>query len=371
MEYSVGDTLRVDGDVYDIIGKIKYKNIDDNACWFEYRMKAKEYNKEKWLSYDAGYNEYSISEVAWNISTSGYHLVDSGTEEVIGVWGDVDVEVGERSSFKEYEDSTEEKIISTERWDDGEETSVGYYLDLDEISFYSGGMNTSAYSDGLESEYRHSSDSKASGANGKQIAIIIGCIFLYIFASPMLNFIFNRPTSIAKYLKKSSQYTYVTSITGQKKEKADVYKSSSTLDYTVKDVLDAVDGDTEDVQQNTEDGDSSVAILTRKEYCLIYVSEDNEVLVQISSRKYAYGSDVAPYHASHYTHRYYRRYYYSRGFFSDSGHYGGKYSSPYDAYNDTTLDSNYSDTYSNYSSSVRQTSANARSSSGGGISSGK
>lgn len=371
MEYSVGNTLRVDGDVYDIIGKIKYKNINDNACWFEYRMKARDYDREKWLSYDMAYDEFSLSEVAWNISTFGYHLVENGTEEVVGAWGDVDVEIGDRATFKEYEDSTEEKIISVEVWDDGEETSKGYYLNIDEISLFSGGIDSSAY---FEEDTPYSGGLKISSnikgtKNGLVIAIIAIIIFFNIFGAPFLNLLIKPPT-ISKYLKKSPQYSYVTSITGQQKEKADVYQSTNTLDETVTDIINAIEGNTENVQQNTEDGDNSVGIITKKEYCLVYVSEDNQVLVQVSSRKYAYVSDNSPYRANRYTHRYYRRYYHSRGYYSDMLDFG-KYSSPYSTYNDSNLDYSTSDYYDTYSGSVREASAYSRYSSGGGISSGK
>ena len=137
MEFQVGAVLLVDNVKYDVIGKVEYRNRGDNCCWFEYRMISRNSRKEKWLSVDEIYKEYSISEVTRKISYDGYHMVDSGTEEVVRVWGDVDVDVGDRAEFKEYEDSTEEKIISSEIWDDGEELSCGYYVDEEEIQFCS------------------------------------------------------------------------------------------------------------------------------------------------------------------------------------------------------------------------------------------
>ncbi len=365
MIYSVGDRLRVDGDEYRIIGTVQYRNPKDNTTWFEYRMIATQYNQERWLSIDDTYREYSISKAASNISTAGYHLVDEGMEEVIGAWGDVDVTVGDKAYFKEFEDITEEKIISLETWDDGEEQSTGYYLDAHEIQTYSGsrgGVSTN--------QSRGSYRAVAAGGNGKSLGIIacVGMILVCFFGTISSSL---GKTTIAKYLEKSANYIYVTSITGNQKEKADVYKSKDTLENTVYDIVNAIDGDTEHVQQNTEDGDNSIAILTDKEYCLVYTSEDNDVLVQISTRKYAYYTDSTPYRANRHTHRYYRRYYYSRGYTTDSGSYGGDYTSPYSSYDDTTINTSYSDTYNTYSNSVRQASISARQSSGGGISSGK
>lgn len=42
--------------------------------------------------------------------------------------------VGDRASFTEYEDASEEHIISEEMWDDGREVSVGWYLDWNEVN---------------------------------------------------------------------------------------------------------------------------------------------------------------------------------------------------------------------------------------------
>lgn len=112
------------------------------------------------------------------------------------------------------------------------------------------------------------------------LVIILICIILFI------NLIISGNSTILNYLKtNSSKYIYITSITGENNEKADVYKSNSDLDSTAKDIINSINGEVESVQQNTEDGDNSIAILTNDEYCLIYISEDKEVLIQVSSRK--------------------------------------------------------------------------------------
>jgi len=369
VEYSVGDTLRVDGGIYEVIGKIQYKNLDDGCCWFEYRMIQQNSGNEKWLSYDSIYREYSISEVIRNSSISGYHLVDSGEEKVIGAWGAVDVEVGDRAKFKEYEDSTEEKILSVEIWDDGEELSVGYYLDEDEVSLQrrnsQGTNNPYQGSHGVYGNYGNTQRKKSSSSLVGIITLFTGLAVVF----GMCGAIFSGSKVISKYLKKSNYYEYITSITGNEGQKADVYRTSMDLDLAVKDIIDGIEGKTEAIQQNTDDGDNSVAILTSKEYCLVYVSEDNETLIQVSTRKYVYTTDSAPYHSRNNTYRYYRRFYYSKGYTGDMGSFG-KYSTPYSTFDDTTVTSS-TDTYSSYADSVRQASVTARQSSGGGISSGK
>lgn len=355
MEYQVGDILRIDGELYKVLGKIQYRNTEDNCRWMEYRLKKLEGGDEFWLSVDEAYDEFSLSHAVKHTPLDGYHQVDSGTEEVLAVWGRVDVSVGDKAPFTEYEDETEEKIISEENWDDGKEVSVGFYLDWNEISVEK------------DPEIQKTAKKEKKPAIGKIFLILFGLIL----GIALISTLFGKKNSVSDYLKNHPEaYTYVTSITGNDKEKADVYRSSETMDLTAKDILEGIKGQTDDVQQNTEDGDESIAILTDEEYCLIYTSEDNEVLVQISSRKYAYTSDQTPYHARVHTHHYYRSYYYTRGYYNDSQRFRST-SSSYKNYDGGTVDSNFSDPYDNYSSSIRQSSVGSRTSSGGGLSSGK
>ena len=82
----------------------------------------------------------------------------------------------------------------------------------------------------------------------------------------------------------------MTSITGSGKE---AMYTARLLQWTCEHFC-AIEGDVTDVQQNTEGDDKSIAILTEDgQYRLVYTSEDNEVLVQVSSRKFAYTSDTA------------------------------------------------------------------------------
>lgn len=372
MNFAVGDRLLVDGEVCDVVGSISYRNIYDNSMWMEYRLISQQTRREKWLSYDEEFKEYSISEMALSGSTQGFHEVDRGRQEVMGAWGDVDVEIGDKADFVEYEDVTEEKIISWETWDDGTEFSTGYYLDEDEVQKI--GQSDGQYGGGYQ--YGGGSRSRAgrnTADRGKAIVLsVIFFIFLPLFSiiTSVISDAAKRTPTISKYLKNTPSYTYVTSITGSQNEKADVYQTIGDVDWAARNIIDAIEGNTVDVQQNTEEGDGTVGILTKKEYCLIYTSEDGDTLVQISTRKYAYYNDDDPYRSDTRTRRYYRSYYYSRGYSSDESSYSTG-SSPYSGYTGDTLGSSTSDTYSSYSDSVRQASVNSRTSSGGGTSSGK
>lgn len=358
LKFQLGDTICADGELYQVIGRITYKNSDDSCKWDEYRLRAEKDNSEHWLSVDEVYKEYSIWEMIRVPDRSGYHWSDHGTEIVVSCEGDVDVERGDRAEFTEYEDETEELIISDEVWDDGTEHSKGYYLD--EHEFWHVRSNPT---------YRAAS-SKASG--NALIAVIVGLFFLIPVFGTIVGSI-NFTTTISKYLKKSEKYTYVTSITGNSDKSADVYQAPAgyTIDSTARDIISAIDGDTQYVQQDDAETDGAIAILTKKEYCVIYLSLEDNVLVQISDREYAYTTDDDLYHGTSRSHRYYRDFYYSTGYSSDSGTYSGKYTSPYSSYDGDYVEYSSSNTYSTYSNSVRQASVASRQSSGGGLSGGK
>ena len=222
-EYFVGDQIKADGDYYTILGKITYRNKADGKTWDEYRLKSVQFsNEERWLSVDEFYNEYSISRVdptAVSLTgVMGYHLVDSGIEQVIATSGDVgDVVVGDTARFEEYEDNEEEKIVSVEDWDDGTEYSRGYYLDSWEFG-----------KDGENHTMQRVKGNFGNIITGILVCIIIGFGLLAEYAPS----IFAGNKKIEKYVKNSIKYEYVTSITGNEKQKANAIYDIDTYAET-------------------------------------------------------------------------------------------------------------------------------------------
>ncbi|MBQ4465424.1 MAG: DUF4178 domain-containing protein [Oscillospiraceae bacterium] len=355
MKFQLGDIICADGDQYQVVGRITYQNYNDHCNWDEYRLKPTGGGADRWLSVDDTYQEYSIWEMTrYPEDKTGYHESDRGTEIVVSYEGSgLDVDRGESASFVEYEDETEELLISEERWSDGAEYAKGYYLDEDEIWLV-----------------KHDSGYKVR--SNLPVICMIGIFILIPVMSVMSDLLssIHFRKYIAKYVDKSDRYTYVTSITGNDKQKAKVYSTDYTLDAAAKDIIAGIEGDTEYVQQDDEETDGAIAILTAKEYCVIYTSMEGDVLVQVSNRKYAYTTDDDLYHGTSRAHRYYRRFYYSNGYSSDSVSYRNS-SSPYSTFDDSGISYSSDNSYSSYSNSIRQSSIASRQSSGGGLSGGK
>lgn len=357
MSYEVGTILNIKGIQGTVIGYITYANPKDGYKeWTEYRLSTSK--GECWLSCDDVYKEYSVSWPANNVNGRigpEWHKVDEGIQVVKASAGDVDVDYGERAEFVEYEDAAEDNTLSVEMWSDGVEYSKGYYVEKNDI-FVMG--------------YK-----KPKKSSNCMSSIIMLMVFFAVVSFFIVIVNMSKPNkSISKYVKNSSLYTYETSITGQEKQKADVYKfyNSVKTDYVAQDIIKGIEGYTQSVTQKDDQDDAEIAIVTDKEYCLVYHAEDDadHVYVQVSSRKYNYTSNNAPYRCSDSDLRWYRSHYYSSSYNSDSVTYKNT-PSAYKMYDGDTIHNIGNGYFDSYSSSIRQQSINRRNSSSGGISSGK
>ena len=370
--FNVGDTIKADGSDYIVEGLIVFINEADNLKWTEYKIRQLSSRKVKWLSIDNDYEEYAIYTQAGSkkgfseseILSKGFKEADFGKANVISFAGNVDVENGDWVRYREFEDISEENIISIEEWEDETEYSTGYYLDENEITKVASANNNASYGN------KNNFNNKESNGVFKRFLAFILILMLFPVVVFLVPKIFINKDKIADYLSSSGLFTYTTSITSDlnNNEKADVYSTALSVEEAAKSVIDCVNGDVEDIQENAEDG--TVGIMTKYEYCLVYTDTENQTLAQISQRSYVYSSTNNPYRSTNTTARYFRRHYYTIGYSSDSSRYK-KYTSGYDNYDDGYIDTDSNNKYKTYSNSVRQSSVNSRTSSGGGTSSGK
>ena len=363
MFYRVGTLLNIKGQPGKVIGYIQYENPQDsNKPWTEYRIKTS--HGEVWLSCDEIYDEYSVSWPANNVRGRigpEWHKVDEGKQVVRCAGGDVDVDPGESADFVEYEDVSEEHTLSVEVWEDGSEFSRGEYIEKSDI---------------VETGYEEHSAGNGISAN-QGVLVMAGILCICCFLTLIGNHVFSYlgvNKNISRYLEGSEKYVYETSLSGNEKQKAAVYAyhTPATTDDVARDIIQGISGYTESVTQKDDKNNREIAILTDKEYCLVYHPENEEqkVYVQVSGRKYNYTSDNAPYRISRAGASWYRSHYYSSGYSSDSSAYKGT-PSAYSMYNGTTIHNIGNGYFDSYSSSIRQSSINSRQSSNGGLSSGK
>lgn len=368
LHFNIGSKIKVEGTPYVVEGAITFKQ-NDGSKWTEYRIRSQAYHMDKWLSVDTQYDEYALYTKSSsgsdfsseNMGSNGYKMVEDNYARVIDYKGNVDVDLGDIVSYREYEDSTEELLLSIEQWDDEIEYSKGHYVDKNSIEKID---SSSLYEPvGLEN----------NSIKPKHIIYIlmigfIVVILLSFMKSSLLGL--GKKESLSNFIKSNENFIYVTSITSDldSNKKADVYSTNSSVEDASMLIIEGIKGNIADAQENREDG--TVVITTSDELALIYTSEDNETLVQLSTREYVYSSRSNPYRSHHTTGRYYRSYYFGRVYQEDRNRFG-KAPDGYSDFSGEGFTSDDNNRYKVYSNSVRQSSTSTRSSSGGGTSFGK
>lgn len=356
MELKKGQVLYIDNEKYTVINMVEYlERGEETWIWKEYEI-SKGLGSNKWLcieEIEGGKLEYSlyepytskvdINELEFTYNGSKYELYEKGTETVKDYFGNADVDRYESAEYIDYISEDKSTIISAEKWEDEIEFSIGKYIAENRVKI----------TDEISSTNMSYSNGSVSFDNKQKAIKIFSIIMVLLLFLPMLFSLISGlfvNESMEKYLDKSENYKYVTSITNNSnKKKAKVYESTlTTIDATVKDIIDGVPegieqvlGDTNSTTNNnsstTEDG---IGLQTKKEYAYVY-EEASKIYVQVSSKEYMNNSGTM-YHSRHY-HNYY-----------------------------STFTSNRTNPiYASYAYSARQKSINSRTSAGGGTSFGK
>lgn len=420
MKYNVGNDLSVQGVRYLVLGSILYKDNASGDEWEEYRLRNHDDGSESWLSMDEGNQEYEMS---FMVNTSkapdGFRLVDSGTQVVRGRAGDVDVDMGETAQYETWEDASEEHTYSVERWSDGAEYSRGMYVSLDDIKDL--GPSPDA--------------KKAKSSLFASGSALVGLLIVAVTAFVGLLVAMDNPskTDVAKLLSGSGQYTLVEEAAGDSDDVV-VYTTTKSVDAASKDIIKRLEGEVESVQEDEDGttvalltkneyilvyedagedglddeddaqaGDEQQEEATGTEGTDAEAEEQNagveeagaaedtatdedasaqtaseatkgelgRTLVQITSRRHAYTTDERPYRSRYRAYRWYRAFYHAKAYKEDAKTYQTDESS-YSGYKgETAVDSSTTSDYESYARTIRQESAAAKKTSGGGTSSGK
>ena len=126
MEFDCWTGLRIEGKSYIIAEKIRYKEKTSDDVWTEYGLITTESNARTWLSISDGGLSCSLSTAAVGSKPPrGYHLHDSGTQVVTGVWGDTDASVGDEAKYEQYESADGTATFFVENWSGTKSCSAG------------------------------------------------------------------------------------------------------------------------------------------------------------------------------------------------------------------------------------------------------
>lgn len=336
-----GQVIFINNERYYIINMIEFE--EDTWIWQEYEI-VNEQGQHKWLSieenenkvveywvyvrYYGGLKEQGLKLIA---NSEEFDLYEKGIAKVRHFYGNADVDLYEKCNFRDYISKDKKRIISIEQWDNETERTVGNLIENSKLRI----------TDEIDAKMK-----KIQKQNKMAMTFLVALFLLFLVVPLALGLIseFTR-NSIINYLEKATtKYTYVTSVTNNvdSSKKAKVYKSSlTTIDATVKDIIDGVpEGIKDTIDDNPNTNEDGIGLHTSDEFAFVY-EENGAIYVQVSKKDYV-DENGSTYHSRC------RNYYYRS----------------YTSKNRSTI-------YSTYSASARQNSINSRKSSGGGTSSGK
>lgn len=365
-QLDIGQKIRLESKTYIIDSYIVYED-EENSKFIEYELINDKSKKDiLWLCVGINYDEVSLFKQAKyadgekSLLNKGYELIEDLDAKVIN-YSNCDIDLYERVHLKEFKNKELTSIFSIETWEDETSYSESISIKLENIEI-------------LDEEelkvYNNNSDS-----NNKKIPYLKYILLLSIPAIILIVAInLSNRNSIKDYLNDDPSYIYDTSITSDadSKLKSDVYYTDMSMDTTTEFIVNALSNKIEDVQSSKDE--YSVAILTKYEYALVYIGMDNKTYIQVSPREYVYTSHNELYNP-HYraSNIFYSDFYYSFGYKADSNRYKNRVS-PFVGYAGSEVPKNSNDKYNQLKSSgssVKRGSVFSRSSSGGGLSSGK
>lgn len=368
-QLEVGNIVKVNSQKYKVSSYIVYED-EEKSTFIEYELVGLKFKKEKlWLCIGINYDEVLLFKQAdypdgeRSLLNKGYELLDNLDAKVIN-FSDGDVELYECVNFKEFKHNEVGVIFSIETWED----EICY---SESIPINKGDIEILIESEGISSDINLISNRKKVPYL-KYILLLLIPVAIILISLISLNL--SNKNFIRDYLQSDSSYIYDTSITSDadSKLKADIYTTVLSMDTTTEFIVNAAADIIEDVQSS--DDEYSVAILTKYEYAIVYIGMDNKTYIQVSPREYVYTSNHDLYNA-HYasSNIYYRDFYYTFGYINDSKKYKNRVT-PYAGYVGSNISKNSSDKYRQLKlspTSIKQSSLNSRTSSGGGLSSGK
>jgi len=349
MEHYVGDAFRIEGTFFRVTGKVQYQNLETQEKWYEYYVFAPETGQRALYSCGIYKKENWLIEKEDKISLDDVYFVEQEVTEVIAARGTVDLQVGERGVLKKYQDAFGKTVKIVRTWNDEDSFYCGYCEGAMENPFTED-IHAGKKKRKRKRGFRNTERTPAQESMFR-FRIILSILAVVITTLCSIWNFMNVPSAM-KYIEENNlKYIHLRSLITDNQDFADVYMSSDSLDNTAIELIECIDGKAEEIQQNLDNGDRSIAILTNKEYCFIYESVENQVLVQISPRKYAYSSDYALFQGTEYATEYYKHFYYTWGYSSDRKKYP-EVTSPYLTYANRVLNINNRDKYSEYADKV-------------------
>lgn len=281
MEFDCWTGLRIEGKSYIVAEKIHYKEKTSDDVWTEYGLITTESNARTWLSISDGGLSCSLSTAAVGSKPPrGYHLHDSGTQVVTGVWGDTDASVGDEARYEQYESADGTLTFFVEKWSAAGGGSAGKKLNAADIvpDEKSSPPRWNAFRFHLKNGLREVVTSVAA----------CGAILLFVIfteGAPDLsartwhdfrNFV-GVPYALHERLSDAPYYTEE-----QDEGGARIYTAQQDAGTVALDLIEGLDGEVQDVTLDTVDAEVALVLRARMEIAHIVPVPDGTTRIVLT-----------------------------------------------------------------------------------------
>ena len=195
---------------------------------------------------------------------------------------------GDEIKYRRFQNEFIGKVIEYKEWNDEEEYSIGEFINENRISASTNSVKTDF--DGLKDEdgmydniYElnvvENSDEERFRKTSYSIFTICLVLILVFLGIKFIGV--TKGDTLDNVVRFDENFTYKTSLSDGN-NLANVYRSSETLERTKNIILNnaSVNYKNKDIETGT------IVLMNDKEICIIYTSSLEEVLIQVSSRKY-------------------------------------------------------------------------------------
>lgn len=296
MFFRTNSKLKIDDDNYRVIGVTTFSNMNTKEKWAEYILEDLNNNKVCWLEVNEDYREYILfqnreffREIDPNeLFSNNFIVYSSGTAEVVINTGHSNRSNGDEIKYRRFQNEFIGKVIEYKEWNDEEEYSIGEFINENRISASTNSVKTDF--DGLKDEdgmydniYElnvvENSDEERFRKTSYSIFTICLVLILVFLGIKFIGV--TKGDTLDNVVRFDENFTYKTSLSDGN-NLANVYRSSETLERTKNIILNnaSVNYKNKDIETGT------IVLMNDKEICIIYTSSLEEVLIQVSSRKY-------------------------------------------------------------------------------------
>ena len=286
MDFDCWTGLLIEGKPYTIVEKIRYREKASDVRWTEYGLITGTEEKGWWLSVMDGSLPCTLSRTVSQVTApKQYRLRDQGKELVVGVWGVSDASVGDEASYREYESEDGKYTFFLENWAEKRIGASGWHVDPAQIRLDPTAA-AAVRANALKWEGRKRFLSNCCWVYAAPFLYV--CVLFLLCGDFADSFrwhdvrrFLHVPYRMEERLSDAPYYTPLKD--AENTQGGHFYESTLDPSASAMDIIEGIDGWTQEVRQDLAAADQAIVIKTKDEACLVSTTTDGNTLIWVGS----------------------------------------------------------------------------------------